>query len=83
MSKITKQRSERDTGPVVSGRAQAHLHTSPVCARCLQSAVTVPPLLGHRSYRLLEKKREGGNIEGGDITAEGKCNKVFLSPLWR
>lgn len=47
----------RDTGPV-----QSHLHISPVCARCLQSAATVPPLLGRRSYRLLGGKK---NNEGG------------------
>lgn len=40
---------------LVISKTYSHLHTSQVCAPCLQSAVTAPPLLGHRSYRLLEK----------------------------
>lgn len=40
--------------PVIR-KAYSHLHMSQVCAPCLQSAVTAPPLLGHHSYRLLEK----------------------------
>lgn len=36
---------------------------SQVCAPCLRSAATAPPLPGHRSYRLLKKdEREEGNI---------------------
>lgn len=43
----------------VISKAYSHLHTSQVCAPCLQSAATAPPLLGHRSYRLLERDERG------------------------
>lgn len=54
----------------VISEAHSHLHMSQVCALYLQSAVTAPHLLGHHSYRLLEKK--GQYKRRIDITGEGK-----------